>query len=350
LTPKDYRYYTARDFALDEEFQQWILHPGIKSNAFWESWITQHPEKKETIETAMTLIRTVRFRSYSLAEKDKGELWDAIWDKIGSDEMELETEWPGIKSKKKWTTLSKYAAAVLLILVTTLALWKMTVHKTAIPRSFTVQTRAGEIKKVMLPDSSEVLMNANSRLVYHQKDAHAREVWLEGEAYFDVKHTVDQKAFLVHTYDNISIDVLGTRFNVNSFGKRISVVLQQGKIKLSIAENQGETQLYLKPGEVVNYNKESGNYAKSNTDTSQALSWTHGRLIMDHYSLNDVASFMKNIFDKNVIIQHKKLLQDSVSGSMPIVYNADTMLMQFSKVFEVQFKQHNKDEIWVQKQ
>ncbi|MGD1895272.1 MAG: FecR family protein [Cyclobacteriaceae bacterium] len=77
-------------------------------------------------------------------------------------------------------------------------------------------TDYGEIRTLTLPDSSRVTLNANSAIHYAAKwdvDV-AREVWLDGEAYFSVTHTQNDQPFIVHVTDGLRVNVLGTEFNV----------------------------------------------------------------------------------------------------------------------------------------
>lgn len=343
-TKKNYELYTARDFAQDENFQEWILRPNLKNTAFWEAWIQEHLTSKAAITEAVSLVRSISFRSYKLTDSEKDKIWDGIWDKMNVEEDNA-TVLP--IRRAAWRHIWKYAA-VILIGIAVFAVWQTTRDHSEKAISFNVETRSGEVEKVVLPDSSEVTLNANSEVVYSENNK-VREVWLKGEAYFHVKHTKDVKAFIVHTYNDVSVKVLGTRFNVNTFGKKISVVLEQGSVLLNISDsNKNETKLYLNPGEMLTYNKEMGDYSKSKVETEQYVSWTSGSLIMDHYTLNDARVFMLSVFGKKMIINDSSLLKNSISGSMPIIYKTDTMLLQFEKAFQLHFRERG-NEIWVAK-
>jgi ferric-dicitrate binding protein FerR (iron transport regulator) len=350
LEKKDYLGYTARDLALDEYFQQWVLHPDLQLNHFWNDWIENHPEKKETVRNAAALVRSVGFHSYPLTDNEKDRLWDAINDRIMQEETEVITGQPPVQYKMLKYKLLKYAAAVVIGIMITIGIKQSIIHNSKTLVSFSAQSPYGGIKRVFLPDSSEVVLNANSKLIYTENDDNQRQVWLEGEAYFQVRHTVDSKSFIVHTYNNVSVCVLGTRFNVNSYGAQVAVTLQQGSIRLDIPENTntGKTELYLKPGERVSYNKTMNNYTRSKVNAEQFITWTSGKLLMNNYTLKDAKIFMKQVFDQDLIIQDSMLLQNKVSGSMPIVYNADTMLIQFQQVFKVKFRRLD-NKIMVQK-
>lgn len=340
---QQYHLYTARDFALDEYFQEWVLRPDVKNTYYWDTWLKLHPEKKSAVDTAIQLVRSIHFRDYLMTAAQKEQLWENIWDSIAADDIAGLPAAPVPEVSRFSRIFSwKYAAAVLLFAFLGM-LWLF--MRTPPFRTVTasVATQPGQTKKLLLPDSSEVLLNAGSRLLYTQKEPLVREVWLDGEAWFHVKHKEDNRSFIVHTYDHLSVEVLGTRFNVNNFGNKIAVVLQEGSIKLNITEQQGQqiTQLYLRPGEILRYDKTDGEYSKSKTDAEKVTAWTRGQLVMDEYTVADAIQFMQQVFDRHVTVKDPRVLRYSVSGSMPIIYNADTMLMQFEKAFNVRFNKRD---------
>ncbi|MBO9729943.1 MAG: FecR domain-containing protein [Chitinophaga sp.] len=344
MATSNYLSYTAREFAMDEGFQEWVLHPE-RGNVFWETWLRQHPEKNTVIQDARQLVHSIKFRSYTLSGTEKEQLWDAVWNGLGEEEqpathITAATPW--------WKQTGKYAAALLLgVLLTTAWWWQF---RSPQPVIVSVHTRLGETKKMTLPDSSEVTLNANSRLLYSASPGGKREVWLDGEAFFHVKHTPAHQKFIVHTYDNLNVEVLGTQFNVNNSGKEIVVVLQQGSILLNIgAPADGKTAaLYLHPGEMVRYNKLDSDYTKKSVIADNYTSWHTGRLVMDDFTLSDAAAFMQQVFGKTLIVSDTQLLSYKVSGSMPVIYNPDTMMTQLGKVFRMQFNQRG-DEVWIRK-
>ena len=97
----------------------------------------------------------------------------------------------------------------------------------------TVSSAKGEKKNIALADGTNILLAPGSKLIYPETfDAEIRQVKLEGEAYFEVKHEPDRR-FVVHT-TKADIIVLGTTFNVNSYydNGKISTVLINGKVRM----------------------------------------------------------------------------------------------------------------------
>jgi transmembrane sensor len=118
-----------------------------------------------------------------------------------------------------------------------------------------VQVSHEDKKVVHLPDGSTVLLNKNSRLEYPPAFGDgAREVFLSGEAYFDITH-VARRPFLVHT-GKLTTQVLGTTFNIRAYAadKAIAITVTSGKVQVLrenvsmgvLTENQ-QIKYYLSP-------------------------------------------------------------------------------------------------------
>lgn len=91
--------------------------------------------------------------------------------------------------------------------------------------------RGGEYRLV-LSDRTHIHVNAESHLSYPVTfNQGKREVYLQGEAFFDVEKDT-RKPFIVHT-DLGNIEVLGTRFNVTAYeNDRVLVTLEEGSVKI----------------------------------------------------------------------------------------------------------------------
>ena len=112
-------------------------------------------------------------------------------------------------------------------------------------------TSKGEKSTFMLDDGTRVTLNADSKLEYAADfPVKSREVYLTGEAFFDV-HGDAQKPFIIHT-NKMDIKVLGTAFNVKSYPNETSTeaTLLKGAIEVTVADNPTE-KIILKPSQKV---------------------------------------------------------------------------------------------------
>jgi transmembrane sensor len=114
-----------------------------------------------------------------------------------------------------------------------------------------ISTRNGSKTNLVLPDGSQVWLNAGSKLSYDKNYGNTiREITLTGEAFFDVEHNAE-KPFIIHT-DKMDIKVLGTRFNVKSYpaDRTSEASLLRGSIEVSIKDRPGQ-KIVLKPNEKI---------------------------------------------------------------------------------------------------
>ena len=118
----------------------------------------------------------------------------------------------------------------------------------------------GSKTEMVLADGSKVWLNAGSVLKYGTDfNKTNREVFLDGEAYFDVAKNKN-KPFLVRT-SKLTLRVLGTSFNVKSYSEEntIETTLIRGSVKVEKSEMDGSISNYLlKPNQKAIFNKTVG--------------------------------------------------------------------------------------------
>lgn len=167
-------------------------------------------------------------------------------------------------------------------------------------------TPSNATAEVVLADGSVVTVNAGSRLVYPQKFTGAtREVELQGEAYFKVKH--DERYPFIVKANGISTKVLGTEFNVRSYSKNDThVTLLQGSVLVSLLPSHtssAKTSLSkrLKPGEDAAF--QGGSLSVNSVDTEIYTAWKNGEFYFDNESLLDIAKEIGKWYNVSVIFR-----------------------------------------------
>lgn len=151
--------------------------------------------------------------------------------------------------------------------------------------------RGGEFK-IVLVDGTKVYLNANSSLkFFNALNSPEREVWLQGEAYFEVEHNKD-KPFLVHTNEQ-NIRVLGTTFNVKTTVGHSQTTLIEGSVSL----RNGAVK--LQPGEQLT--TENGvDKPVISVDTDAFLAWKEGYFLFNDEPLEDVMQKIADWYDVDV--------------------------------------------------
>jgi transmembrane sensor len=212
-------------------------------------------------------------------------------------------------------------------------------------KTITQQTAFGERRVITLPDHSTVTLNGNSSLTYPQDWQQEREVWLDGEAYFSVTHTADDRRFVVHTSEQLSVEVLGTEFNVSDRKSGMQVVLSQGSIRLNMKEKgrisnflQAPTTLVMKPGERVKFTEQAGTYTKDWVEPSRFSAWKEQKISLDNTSLKEIALTLQETFGLSLQVTDPNLWQQKVSGSLSSE-SVPRILQQLEILFRVKITQ-----------
>nr|WP_295930587.1 FecR family protein [uncultured Dyadobacter sp.] len=180
-----------------------------------------------------------------------GEIRDALPGFPETDPVLSEPASPRIRPVR-WMRM---AAAVFLALLIAGGVWW---QQRPSDNGYAVISTSDRLAKVVLPDSSAVWVKPGSTLRYVRDfEGKTREVYLNGEAFFDVSHDAS-RPFIVHTTD-LKIRVLGTTFNVKSYpsDKTVEATLVRGKVmveKNRLAESEA---VILAPNERAVYSREA---------------------------------------------------------------------------------------------
>lgn len=174
----------------------------------------------------------------------------------------------------------------------------------------TLTTARGEQYRLLLPDGTNVWLNAESSLKFPSTftGQHERKVELLGEGYFEVQKNANQP-FMVSTPGQ-QVQVLGTHFNVNAYGdeNRIKTTLLEGSVKIN-----GST--ILKPGEESSLLK-SGSIQVKEVDVENAISWKEGYFRFDRKDLRSIMLNISRWYDVDVIYKEQALENLTFSGTV----------------------------------
>jgi len=193
----------------------------------------------------------------------------------------------------------------------------------------------GEIRTIILPDSSVVKVNSGSILIYPEQFTSGRDIFLNGEAYFTVTKD-DTKPFIVKTTD-MNVEVLGTIFNVSSYSdsERSSTTLKSGKVKVQLRNT--EKFMVLLPNEQITYNRVSGTIEKNTVSVENTIAWTEGNLVIQGMSIEEVVKVIERKYMMNVYLNSSKYKDERIS--MKIMHGEDiTEFMSVLKYLVPQLK------------
>lgn len=168
---------------------------------------------------------------------------------------------------------------------------KIEMHSLEVPK--------GSEFKIVLGDGTRVWMNAQTKLSYPESfQGERREVFLTGEAYFEVVYDVE-KPFVVKTAD-MGITVLGTSFNVKAYPEDEYVIttLVTGSVSQEYIKSGKE--IVLSPSDQAIYTKSNGVLKVGQVDVNEYISWKSGRIILKDCSLKEIFRELARWYDFEV--------------------------------------------------
>lgn len=224
-------------------------------------------------------------------------------------------------------------AAAILVLVIAGAAWMLlekpkqqpvAVNKPVNQSRVTKETHRSEYKYLLLPDSTQVWLNAASTLEFPETFGNKkREVYLKGEAYFDVKHA-DKIPFIIYT-GHVSTEVLGTAFNIKAYPdlEKITVSVKRGKVKVNY---ENEQVAMLTRGEQVSIGSRDKKIKEKSIREEDSSAWHEGNLVYDDYSVADILNDLERIYDVKINVVAPEIKQMRVSTSFKREYGVETAL------------------------
>lgn len=198
----------------------------------------------------------------------------------------------------------------------------------------------GRSYTLVLNDGTRVWLNSESFIRYPVRfGPRERKVYITGEAFFDVKSDASRH-FIVSTnaYD---IQVLGTRFNINSYEEEntVATTLVSGSV---LIDSKDGTKMSISPGEQFRLDKNDKSISVSKVDVGLYTSWIDNILQINSMTLDDIFKILKRRYDIEVNYIHLKAKTERFSGRIPLNDNLNVILTQISKVSELEFNIEDK--------
>ena len=244
----------------------------------------------------------------------------------------------------KWGRVIASASAVLAaaVILFMCMLWSRP-SENAAPEIFEIVAERGQKSSVTLPDGSRVMINSASTISYTSDyNVKERNVFLSGEAYFDVASNADIP-FVVHA-DKVSVTALGTEFNVKAYAEDPYVVTTL--VEGSVRTEAGTQYELLTRAQEASYNKEADVLlAYDVKDISRAVPWIRNELLFENESLADIAVTLERMYNVTIVFEDEAakgysytgLIRNNslpnvlelISSTSPVGYKMDSGIIRF---------------------
>lgn len=200
-------------------------------------------------------------------------------------------------------------------------------------------TERSEYKYLLLPDSTQVWLNASSTLEYPTTfGSDRREVLLSGEAYFDVKHA-DKTPFIIHT-GKISTTVLGTAFNIKAYPDRKNVIVSvsRGKVRVSLFDIPVVT---LGQGQQATVNSQDNKVMEKPIAPAQVAAWQQGNLSYEDEDLEDIIADLERLYNVHIRVDDTAIRGLKINASFRRESGVEQALEVLCRLTDTVLRQEN---------
>ena len=256
-----------------------------------QEWLVKHGNDPE-VEAAMNQIMSeLEQPDYSLSSAAFAE----VKTKLGLRKTRL-----GCIFRKVCVGVA-YAAVITLLPILGALVYK---HITPEVEWLELKVPYGQMRELTLADGTHMHLNAGSRITYPSRfNKDNRHVFIEGEVFAEV--TKDPEKPFVITSGDVNVQVLGTTFNFKAYDNTecVELILLDGSVRMDICSNNRSKQLMLNPGEVVQFDRKSGEIDLKNINPFQYRGFhENGSMHFFNLRLSDIVSDLERYFGTNVVL------------------------------------------------
>lgn len=193
----------------------------------------------------------------------------------------------------------------------------------------------GKRAKITLSDNSSIWLNSGTKLIYPARFASdKREVYLEGEAIFEVSHDTEHPFHVITP--NVEIKVLGTIFNISAYkdDQTTSAVLESGSVELSYTGGSifGKSKSLMVPGMLAVYDPQKRSLEQTRVNTKNFISWRDGYLTFEQQPLSGILKKIARYYNVTILLKDQELANETFSGSLAFRDSSAQMLEVIAEI------------------
>lgn len=301
----------------------------FKKNIFFQGglnptceYLIQISKKTMEIKEVNRLIKGLLTDKLSWEEKKELSHFNPIEEKMkrqwhhsaetATDNEMKERVWKRLEKCRKTTQTTRFyhslhrfliAASVILFILGG-SLWFLKQNRVSI-----IDYTANQALMYMLPDSTKVWMQAGANIRYAEEFECKREVWLEGEALFDVTKG-KRNNFIVHI-SKAFIEVKGTSFQIKKNKNMNEITLFEGHIDFNTIINH--RCISMKPLEKIIYDPETANVT---IEKVEHINWENGRYLFNDITLEQLIEIINDKYSSQIIIGKEINKEYKYTGSL----------------------------------
>jgi ferric-dicitrate binding protein FerR (iron transport regulator) len=305
-------FYALRDGLIDDEFRHAIDLVMNDRDA------TAQIDRMEPVSD--DVLNNIRFRMQKTEEKPAG----------------------GKSALREWLKIA--AVAIITLSVSWMVFHSKTPDKPRPEAALnTIRVPAGQTVNLTLADGTNIWLNARSTLQYPGVfSGNKRELFLEGEGFFDVAHN-PEKPFVVHAggYD---IRALGTQFNVEAYsnGAGFNTSLLDGAVRITSAGDTLQT-IVLQPNTMARLH--DGRLIAENITDFNHYRWREGLICFDNMPFTILMTEFEKCYGIKIVVENSRVKNYAPTGKFRKSDGVDYALRVLQRNFRFVFERDEENHI-----
>lgn len=288
---------------------------GVAVTWIWQPWGKQQTEVQQLVQQEAIFPGSSKV-ILTLADGEQVSLQDVAKDSLWKDGVLIQTKKGELLYEKSEDRMQQD---------------KISFNKITIPRS-------GEYK-LTLADGTRVWLNSATELKYPVEfKGNSRQVFLQGEAYFEV--AADMERPFVVTTPGINVNVLGTGFNVMAYpdDAEQAVTLVHGKVGVRTEKQQ----VILQPDEQYVYQSATHQGTVRRVDVAEYIGWKEGVMNFDSMPLDELTHKLSRWYDVDFFFTSEQLKNLNFSGAFKKYNELRYVLNIIEEITDVRFVVNNR--------
>jgi transmembrane sensor len=271
-------------------------------------------EENELVKRWLEEDRNANPRWHDLDRSAKDQWLSSVFSEIKNTIQKTEAKVVPLPQRKRLLWQSIAAAAAVLIISFTLYLeWPSLQSRLHTVELTALQAPIDQKRVITLIDGSRVWLNAGSELKYPKAfNSKTREVYLSGEAYFDVHHD-SGKPFIIHT-GTVLTTVLGTAFNIKEDKNKHTIQVTVTRGKVSVA-NGNKLLGVIIPNQQISFNTLKAEAVQATVNANAIVAWQQSDLHFEDVSFGDAIAQLQKHFNVKISFSNDKLKNCRFTGT-----------------------------------
>ena len=301
-----YHKYTVEELVDNKDFRRWVTHPDEKLDSYWNSFIGNNPEEASEVKEAAQIIRALYFEEETASDTHYQQSLAELKNYQNSKSKSRE-------QLHRIFTLVRNAAAILMVPVLLFSIYQsrqsnesLSILNESSDQTIKYIVPTGQKSSVVLADGTKVWLNSGTTLTVPMSESRKRNVYLEGEAFFDVVKN-KKVPFVVETKD-YSVKVFGTQFDVRSYNNKAEseTILKEGSISIM---TKGNEEIKMTPGQAFFVNKEK-KHLIAEVNPEIYISWKDNVLKIDNEELHDLLIRMEHWYGVKIHVDNYEMVKN----------------------------------------